>query len=87
MYQKCRVKQKLVEKSVVPRHTFLMIMIHNLKADSQEEAPIYLITLYDPKKESKLYVSRWKIKCKLRDLKTNGYNMKYLNLRERGKIF
>lgn len=86
MYSKCAAKYKLVKKQVwFLGLAFTLVMIPNPKADAAEGVFIFLTTLPDAKKASALYAKRWKIECLFRHLKTNGYNLEDLNLRNAGK--
>lgn len=44
-----------------------------------------MTTLPDAKKAAELYVKRWKIECLFKHLKTNGYNIEDINLKDQGK--
>ncbi|MBK6930270.1 MAG: transposase [Saprospirales bacterium] len=46
---------------------------------------IFLTTLPNAQKAAHLYAKRWKIECLFRHLKTNGYNLEDLNLKELNK--
>ena len=60
-------------------------MMPNPKQDAKEPVFIFLTTLPDAKKAAESYVKRWKIECLFRHLKTNGYNLEDLNLKDPGK--
>ena len=86
MYDKCLSKGKLVRKQIViAEQAYWMVMIPNTKADNDEAALIFLTTLPPIMKTVQLYVQRWKIECLFRHLKTNGYNLEDLNLKDAGK--
>jgi hypothetical protein len=60
-------------------------MMPNPKADATEGVLIFATTLADAKKAAQAYVKRWKIECMFRHMKTNGYNLEDLNLKDSGK--
>ena len=86
MYEKSAAKNKLVKKQVcIGGKVYTIVMMPNPKGDAQEPVFIFLTTLPDAKKAAALYTKRWKIECLFRHLKTNGYNLEDLNLRDTGK--
>lgn len=46
---------------------------------------IFLTTLPNAAKAAELYAKRWKIECLFRHLKTKGYNLEDLNLKDPNK--
>ncbi|MBK8922365.1 MAG: hypothetical protein IPM81_12820 [Saprospirales bacterium] len=58
------------------------VMLPNPKADAEEPTLIFLTTPPNAQKAAHLYAKRWKIECLFRHLKTNGYNLEDLNLKE-----
>lgn len=60
-------------------------MMPNPKVDAAEPEMIFLTTLPNAVKAAALYVKRWKIECLFKHLKTNGYNLEDLNLKDPGK--
>ncbi|MBK6929559.1 MAG: transposase [Saprospirales bacterium] len=64
---------------------YTIVMLPNPKADAEEPTLIFLTTLPNAQKAAHLYAKRWKIECLFRHLKTNGYNLEDLNLKELNK--
>lgn len=86
MYEKCAQKNKIINKQVwIGENAYTIVMMPNPKANATEPVFIFLTTLPDAKKAAQSYVKRWKIECLFRHLKTNGYNLEDLNLRDKGK--
>jgi hypothetical protein len=86
MYQKCVSRKKIVKKQVwIDGQIYTLVMMPNPKPVAEEPVCIFLTTLPDAKKAVHLYAKRWKIECLFRHLKTNGYNMEDLNLKDSGK--
>ena len=86
MLNKCRAKNKMVQKQIfLNGHAFRIMMMPNPKADAEESIMIFLTSLPNATKAAELYVKRWKIECLFRHLKTNGYNLEDLNLKDPGK--
>lgn len=86
MLDKCRQKKKLVSKQVsVGGEAYTLVMMPNPKAGAEEPVLIFLTTLPNAKKAAELYAKRWKIECLFRHLKSNGYNLEHLGLKDTGK--
>jgi hypothetical protein len=86
MYLKCQQKNKIVKKQVMlDGSSYTFVMMPNPKADATEGVLIFATTLPDAKKAAQSYVRRWKIECMFRHMKTNGYNLEDLNLKDSGK--
>jgi hypothetical protein len=86
MFAKCVSTQKLVRKQIwLNKQAFTMVMMPNPKVGATEGVLIFLTTLADARTAAQLYARRWKIECLFRHLKTNGYNLEDLNLRDAGK--
>ena len=86
MYHKCAAKDKLFKKHVLlDGEAFTVAMMPNPKNDAKEPVFIFLTTLPSPKNAAERYVKRWKIECLFKHLKTNGYNLEDLNLKDPGK--
>lgn len=86
MYHKCAEKGKVVKKQVwLEGQAYTLVMMPNPKSSAEEPVLIFLTTLADAKKAAELYVKRWKIECLFKHLKTNGYNLEDLNLKDKGK--
>lgn len=86
MISKCGWKEKLVKKQIfLLGQPFTIIMMPNPKTEAQEPVMIFLSTLPNAVQAAQMYVKRWKIECLFRHLKTNGYNLEDLNLKDPGK--
>jgi hypothetical protein len=86
MLHKCASKDKTIQKQIfLNGQAFTIVMMPNPKADAEENVLIFLTTLPNAIKAAELYVKRWKIECLFRHLKTNGYNLEDLNLKNTGK--
>ncbi len=86
MYCKCCLHKKLVRKQVfIGSEAYTLIMMPNPKESAEESVLIFLTTLPVAKQAAELYVQRWKIECLFKRVKTNGYNLEDLNLRDKGK--
>ena len=86
MFAKCGQKKKLVSKEVfMDGEAYTLVMMPNPKAGAEEPVLIFLTTLPNAKKAAGLYAMRWKIECLFKHLKTNGYNLEDLNLKDPGK--
>jgi hypothetical protein len=83
MLTKCCAKGKLVKKQIcLEGQPFTIIMMPNPKTNADEPAMIFLTTRPQARKAAELYAKRWKIECLFRHLKTNGYNLEDLNLKD-----
>jgi len=86
MLAKCSQKCKLVKKQIsLDAMVYTIVMLPNPKAVAEEPTLIFLTTLPNAQKAAHLYAKRWKIECLFRHLKTNGYNLEDLNLKELNK--
>lgn len=86
MLLKCGAKNKLVKKRIwLDGTAFWMLMLPNPKADAEEAILIFLTTLPPTEKTARMYAKRWKIECLFLHLKTNGYNLEDLNLKDPNK--
>lgn len=86
MLNKCASKDKVVQKQIfLAGQAFTIVMMPNPKADAEESVLIFLTTLPNASTAAELYVKRWKIECLFRHLKTNGYNLEDLNLKDPNK--
>jgi hypothetical protein len=86
MRHKCSNKSKLVKKQIfLDGQAYTILMLPNPKIDADEPVLIFLTTLPNPAKAAEQYAKRWKIECLFRHLKTNGYNLEDLNLKDAGK--
>lgn len=86
MQGKCALKNKLVKKQIVlDVEAYTIVMLPNPKFDADEPVMIFLTTLPNAAKAAELYAKRWKIECLFRHLKTNGYNLEDLNLKDPNK--
>lgn len=86
MLIKCGRKDKLLKKQIfLDGQAFTIVMMPNPKVDAAEPVMIFLTTLPNAVTAAALYVKRWKIECLFKHLKTNGYNLEDLNLKDPGK--
>jgi len=86
MLNKCSLKKKLVKKQIIlDGHAYTIIIMPNPKANAEEPEMIFLTTLPNATQAARLYAKRWKIECLFRHLKTNGYNLEDLNLKDPNK--
>lgn len=86
MQGKCALKNKLVKKQIVlDSEPYTIVMLPNPKFDADEPVMIFLTTLPNAAKAAELYAKRWKIESLFRHLKTNGYNLEDLNLKDPNK--
>jgi hypothetical protein len=86
MLNKCALKNKLVKKHIdLDGLACTIVMLPNPKADAKEPVMIFLTTLPDARNAAELYAKRWKIECLVQHLKTNGYNLEDLNLKDPNK--
>jgi transposase len=61
-------------------------MTKNFKYDPKEPYIFFLSDLENAKDILKYYTQRWKIECCFRHLKTNGFNLEDMNLKNDNKI-
>lgn len=86
MVRKCQIKKKLVKRQItLSGYTFTIVMLPNPKVGAEEPVLIFLTTLGDARRAAELYAKRWKIECLFRHLKSNGYNLEDMNLKDSGK--
>ena len=65
---------------------YTIIMTKNFKYDPKEPYIFFLSDLENAKDILKYYTQRWKIECCFRHLKTNGFNLEDMNLKNDNKI-
>lgn len=86
MHKRCTSKNKLVRKKIFLDGTaFSLFMVPNKKTNAKEDYMIFLTTLPPTRATAELYRKRWKIESLFLHLKTNGYNLEDLNLKDQGK--
>lgn len=86
MLSKCGLKDKLLKRQIfLDGQAFTIIMMPNPKVDAAEPVMIFLTTLPNAVNAAQLYAKRWKIECLFKHLKTNGYNLEDLNLKDANK--
>ena len=86
MYQKCIRKRKLVKRRItLAGKDYWLLMLPNPKANAGEDIFVLLTTLPPTPKTAQLYARRWKIECLFRHMKSNGFNLEDLNLKDTGK--
>ena len=82
----CASKRKILKRRItLDGQVFAMVMMKNPKVNAKEPVFIFLTTLPDAKKAATAYAIRWKIECLFKHLKTNGYNLEDINLKDTGK--
>jgi hypothetical protein len=60
-------------------------MMPNPKLEAEEVVMIFLTTLTNAANAAKLYAQRWKIECLFKHMKTNGFNLEDMNLKDANK--
>lgn len=86
MLHKCAAKDRLLKKQILLHGLpFTFVMMPNPKEEAEEVVMIFLTTLTNAPKAAALYAKRWKIECLFKHLKTNGYNLEDLNLKDPNK--
>jgi hypothetical protein len=86
MIETCGSANKVIKKTVsLEDEIYTFVMMPNPKEEAKEPVLLFLTTLPGAKKAAESYIKRWKIECLFRHLKTNGYNLEDLNLRDAGK--
>lgn len=86
MAQRCFHRQKLLKKPInLLQQHYSLFMIPNPKADADEPILIFLTSLPPTKRTANLYAKRWKIECLFKHLKSNGYHLEDLNLKNPDK--
>ena len=86
MAQRCFHRQKLLKKRITLQgQQYSWLMIPNPKANADEPILIFLTTLPPTKRTANLYAKRWKIECLFKHLKSNGYHLEDLNLKNADK--
>ena len=86
MQSKCTSKNKLIKKQIfLDGEAYTIVMLPNPKVNADTSIMIFLTTLPNAAKAAGLYAKRWKIECLFRHLKTNGYNLEDLNLKDPNK--
>jgi len=86
MYDKCFLQGKFVRKHFkIDEQSYFISMRPNPKKTRGEEVIIFLTTIRPVLKTIDQYVKRWRIECLFRDLKTNGFSLEELNLKDVGK--
>jgi len=86
MYNKCLYKGRLVKKQIfLDNLAYWMVMIPNPKPDADEGVILFLTTLPPTRKTAGLYAKRWKIESLFLHLKSNGFNLEDLNLKDPDK--
>ena len=65
---------------------YTIVMTKNFKYDPKEPYVYFLSDLSNAKEIMSYYTQRWKIECCFKHLKTNGFNLEALNLKNDNKI-
>lgn len=86
MCDKCLSKRQIVSKLICDQgYTYRFVMMPNPKDNADEPIIFLLTTLANPATAATSYAKRWKIECLFKHLKTNGYNLETLNLKDPNK--
>jgi len=86
LLSKCAAQNRLVKKQIrLNGQAYTFVMMPNPKNEAEEVVMIFLTTLQNAAKAAKLYAKRWKIECLFKYLKTNGFNLEDMNLKDPGK--
>jgi len=86
MVLRCTRKNRLVKKQILLDGTaYTFIVMPNPKEVAEEVVMIFLTTLPNAAKAADMYAKRWKIECLFKHLKTNGFNIEDMNLKDPGK--
>lgn len=86
MFLKCAAKSKVLKRQIwLDGECFTFVMMPNPRICADEPVLLFLTTLADAKKAAELYVYRWKIECLFKHLKSNGFHLEDLNLKDEGK--
>lgn len=86
MFFRCAAKNKVLKRQIwLDGEFFTFVMMPNPKVHADEPVLLFLTTLTDAKKAAELYVFRWKIECLFKHLKSNGFHLEDLNLKDEGK--
>lgn len=86
MFLKCATKNKVLKRQIwLNGECFTFVMMPNPKLHADEPVLLFLTTLTDAKKAAEQYVFRWKIECLFKHLKSNGFHLEDLNLKDTGK--
>ena len=71
---------------MILEHEYTIVMTKNFKHDPKEPYIYFLSDLENAKEILNYYSQRWKIECCFKHLKTNGFNLEALNLKNDNKI-
>ena len=66
--------------------TYTFVMIKNPKNDPKEPYIYFISDLKDGQAIANHYLKRWKIECCFKHLKSNGFNIEDINLKDDDKI-
>ena len=65
---------------------YTIVMTKNLKQDKKEPYIYFISDMENATEILSGYMKRWKIECCFRHLKSNGFNVEAMNLKDDGKI-
>lgn len=65
---------------------YWLIMTKNLKYDRKNPYIYFISDIENAKQVLKHYMRRWKIECCFRHLKSNGFNLEAMNLKDDNKV-
>jgi hypothetical protein len=86
LLSKCSSKNKIVKKQIwLNGIAYTFVMMPNPKLEAEEVVMIFLTTLTNAANAAKLYAQRWKIECLFKHMKTNGFNLEDMNLKNANK--
>lgn len=86
MFLKCAAKNKVLKRQIwLDGELFTFVMMPNPKTHADEPVLLFLTTLPNAKQAAELYVYRWKIECLFKHLKSNGFHLEDMNLKDEGK--
>ena len=83
-YRHCGVAKQIQFEGDEQKYTF--VIFKNPKKDPKEPLVYFISTLKRKKKIVQVYPIRWTIECCFKHLKSNGFNLEELNLKEPEKI-
>ena len=66
--------------------TYTFVMIKNPKYDPKEPYIYFISDIKDARAIANHYLKRWKIECCFKHLKSNGFNIENINLKDDDKI-
>jgi len=84
---KLRYKNTGVSKEIkILGENYTFVVFKNPKEGTKDSLIYFVSTLKNKKRIVSIYPIRWKIECCFKHLKSNGFNLEDVNLKESGKI-